>query len=215
MRHRGLVVCIGITVGIALAVGALTVSRRPPTGRTPLFGTAGSLRGTDFCRKYGCEYEGAEKFAGWVDQVFHFFRLLRDSAERPFDQKYLPGTAKVMLRKDLEGRIVQAELILVNENNPKGFETSNDPNIIRDFMLLMVGNLGDFHNAPTAVFSRLCGTDIDGRYMGKFMLTKGELAKGSSYFVYCLSLMKPDSTHTFNNSIVWTVSMTDEEYRRR
>ncbi|RIH80697.1 hypothetical protein Mterra_03479 [Calidithermus terrae] len=207
MRYRRLVVCIGITVGIALAVGALTVSRRPPAGHTPLFGTAGSLRGTAFCRKYGCEYEGAEGIG--IGKVLHFFRLLHDSTRRFSDP------ALVTLVKDLEGRVIQAELRLFGTDNPEEMPRIIDHRMVLDFMLLMVGNLGGFQDGPAPFFASLCGADRDGIYMQKFMLTKGQFPNGTPYFVYCLLPEESSAAYAPDNSIVWTVSMTDEEYRRR
>jgi hypothetical protein len=98
MRYRSPIIYVGagIIVGIALAAGALVALQKPSNEHPPLLGTTSSLRGTDFCRKYGCKYEGAEKFVEWGDLVFHFFRLLSDSTERPFGQDYLPGTARVL-----------------------------------------------------------------------------------------------------------------------
>jgi len=212
MRHRDLVVCIGITVGIALAVGALTVSRRPPTGHTPLFGTAGSLRGTAFCQKYGCDYEGAEGIrAGGegIREVLHFFRLLRDSTGRSSQP------ALVTLVKDLEGRVIQAELRLFGTDDPEEMPRIVDHRMVQDFMLLMVGNLGGFQDGPAPFFASLCGADSDGIYMQKFMLTKGRFPNGTPYFIYCLLPEESNAAYAPDNSIVWTVSMTDEEYRRR
>ncbi|WP_147372921.1 hypothetical protein [Calidithermus terrae] len=197
-------------------MGALTVSRRPPAGHTPLFGTAGSLRGTAFCRKYGCEYEGAHESTVWRNTVFHHLKLLYDSARNPIDDDYRPGTVKAMIARNSKGQIIQAELAFFSENNRKGFDNQFDYNIAWDFMLLMVGKVKVFQDTgPAAIFAGVCVTGLDGRYMEKFMLTKGRLPDGTPYFIYCLSLAKPDAAHAFNNTIVWTVSMTDEEYRRR
>ncbi|WP_119316226.1 hypothetical protein [Calidithermus terrae] len=83
-------------------------------------------------------------------------------------------------------------------------------------MLLMVGKVRIFQDAgPAAIFAGVCVTGLDGRYMEKFMLTKGRFPNGTPYFIYCLLPEESNAAYAPDNSIVWTVSMTDEEYRRR
>ncbi|MCV4732240.1 hypothetical protein OFB80_30575, partial [Escherichia coli] len=76
--------------------------------------------------------------------------------------------------KDLEGRVIQAELRLFGTDNPEEMPRIIDHRMVLDFMLLMVGNLGGFQDGPAPFFASLCGADRDGIYMQKFMLTKGQ-----------------------------------------
>jgi hypothetical protein len=109
-----------------------------------------------------------------------------------------------------EGELLKLSCFSSVETVSKECQTLLYSYVVRDFMLLILGDLGGFQNGPAPFFSRLCGVDSDGIYMRKFMLTKGRLPNSTPYFAYCLSSEDSDDVH-----IVWTVSMSDEEYQRR